>query len=185
MLRPTPFVAEVKWSQGHLTTAIPPRYWWYEHPAALTWCPDSNMPSRTAKAVKGNIGTCRDAPCITNTLVDAVRLIAKTNSTVGENCMTIWLPPPQYLCAEIEFIPQSEHTAVLKHRVADEVSVGPFPIAFSPWIVGHAFVSKPSLTVGGMNFSLGPWRVAMKAPEREFHGIHFAWSSQHRPRRPR
>lgn len=182
---PTPFIAEMKWAGGHLTTAIPPRYWWYWQRGGLVWCPDLNMPAGSPEEVMANIKKCRTVPCISNALVDAVRLIAKTNNTVGENCMTISLPPPQNVRAEIEFVPQAEHSGVIKNRVTGEVRKGPFPVAYSPWIVGPAFVSPPAVMVNGWNFFIGPWHVSVNAPQREAGGLLAALSSQVRPQRPK
>ena len=142
------------------------------------------MPSGRPKEIQANIAKCPDAPCVARTLVDAIQLISKTNNTVGGNCMTIYLPPPQELRTEIEFVPLVEHTAVIKDSATNEVHIGPFPVVYSPWIIGPKLVSPPAVMFGGGQFSLGRWRIDVKAQTVKVDGLHGAWSSQTRPPRP-
>jgi len=117
--------------------------------------------------VMKKVTRCSDDVSIRNVLVETVRSMSTTNAVVGADCMTIMLPPPQLLRAEIEFIvssPDSSHGPV-----------------YSPWVITPSYVHKPSILFGGWEIHSGPWTIYLKDIVRGFA----AWAKQRRPKRPR
>lgn len=134
--RPEPFVAVVQWAGDHMITETLPRYWWYERgrDEVLACIPAPNIGHVRAEQVMKSVSRCSDDVSIRNILVETVRSMSTGNTTVGADCMSIMLPPPQLLRAEIEFIVGSPD---LFHEV------------YSPWVITPGYVHRPSILFGG------------------------------------
>lgn len=167
--RPEPFIAVVQWAVDHMIMETLPRYWWYERgrDEVLTCIPASNMGRVQAEQVMKRVTLCSDDVSIRNILVETIRSMSTVNTIIGADCMSIMLPPPQLLRAEIEFIAGSS-----------DLSSGP---VYSPWVITPGYVHKPSILFGGWEVHCGPWTIYLKDVMRGFA----AWAKQIRPNRPR
>ncbi|MFZ1006100.1 MAG: hypothetical protein WAN65_04655, partial [Candidatus Sulfotelmatobacter sp.] len=167
--RPEPFVALLYWAGDRMITKTLPRYWWYERgrDEVLIPIPASNMGYARAEQVMKSVTQCADDVSMRNVLVETVRSMSTENATVGADCMSIMLPPPQLCRAEIEFIVGS--------------SDSPYGEVYSPWVITPGYVHKPSILFGGWEIHDGPWTIYLKDVVRGFA----AWAKQPRPRRPR
>jgi hypothetical protein len=166
---PKPFVTVLEWKGKNMTTIALPRYWYYARgrDEVLGRIPASNMSLVQAKEVMKKLNQCSDDVSMRNILVQTIQSTSAENAAVGADCMSIMLPPPQLLRAEIEFILGSS-----------DDSGGP---VYSPWVVTPGYVHKPSILFGGWEIHDGPWTIYLKDVFRGF-AVH---AKQPRPKRPR
>lgn len=167
--RPKPFVVVVDWAGEDMIAKTLPRYWSYERgrDEVLACIPSLNIGRAQAERVMQKVTRCSDDVSIRNVLVETIRSISSKNAAVGADCMSIRLPPPQLLHAEIEFIVGSS-----------DFSHGP---VYSPWVITPGYVHKPSILFGGWEIHSGPWTIYLRDIVRGFA----ASAKQIRPKRPR
>src|SRR5215475_6489901 len=153
-----------------MRTITLPRYWSYKRgrDEVLARIPTSNLAYAQAEEVMKKLNRCSDSVSMRNILVETVRSIGTKNATVGADCMSIMLPEPHLLRADIEFIIGS----------SGDSQGGP---VYSPWVITPEYVHEPSVLFGGWEIHSGPWTIYLKDVFRGFA----AWANQTRPKRPR
>ena len=140
--------------------------------------------STTRKTLKKHIDATE--VCFMETIRNvATRKETEGEPTVGRNCMSVLVPRPDTAAIRVRFIPEAEHTLLLKsrHRIHE------LPIVFSPWIIGTRSVSAPAtisgagggLTSGRMSVEIeGPSRSASKTPKQN-QAISIHYSQRRKP----
>jgi hypothetical protein len=167
--RSRPFIAAAERAGKDMRTITLPRYWSYKRgrDEVLASIPTSNIAPAQANEVMKKVNRCSDSVCMRNILVETLRSISTNNATVGADCMSIMLPDPHLLRADIEFIIGSSGD-----------SHGP---VYSPWVITPEYVHEPSVLFGGWEIHSGPWTIYLKDVFRGFA----AWANQTRPKHPR
>ena len=166
--RAEPFVATVRWNGDHMATETLPRYWRYVRGRdELLACIPANIEHHRAEEVMKSLNQCSDSVSMRNILIETIRSISGENATVGPDCMSIMLTPPNLLLAEIEFVFSGSG---LSHG---EV--------YAPWVITPGYVHAPSILFGGWEIHDGPWTIYLKDDVRGFA----PWAIQKRPKRPR
>ena len=165
-----PFMVVVAWDGKKMNSTPLPRYWSYKRgrDEALARIPRSNMAYAQAEEVMKKVNRCSDSVSMRNIPVETIRSISTKNATVGADCMSIMLPEPQLLRADIEFIMGS----------SGDSDGGP---VYSPWVIAPDYVHEPSVLFGGWEIHSGPWTIYFKDVFRGFA----ARAEQARPKRPR
>jgi hypothetical protein len=110
-------------------------------------------------------------------MVETIQLTSQSLSVVGEDVMSILIPPPQgpSPTIRIRYIPAGRDTGVL---VTANKQI-PVPVAFSPWVISPGCIRSPTIFTNMTVESVcGPYRVIMISPGS--HGIPRVLSSQER-----
>jgi len=166
--RPEPFVAALLWNGERMVTHIPPRYWWFKRgrDEALGALPVSNMSRLRLEELMKRVTRCSDDIGIRDVLVEATRAVSAENAMVGEDCMSIMIPPPHLRRVEIEFISGGRNS--------------PHGEVYSPWVITPNYVHRPSVLFGGWEIHSADWTFYLKDDVRGFA----AWAKQTRPKWP-
>lgn len=158
-----------------------PRYWHYPSRSYLTSGPEANFDPAQLKALGEQLRPLNnDVSATEQMLVDTMRGVSGANPSVGPNCMSVLLPPPNlFSFVRVKFFPQHYHSAEL----VTPALARRLRVAYSPWLIGEGVISKPSILsgAGDVEIHMGPFTVVItELPSEPVHLM----SSQPRPRRP-
>lgn len=138
-----------------------PRCWYWKPGAQFLASPEGN--SNLSLAELGQLAQKMrqlTGAQFEQTIVDAIRMVAARNPSVGPNCMSILLAPPQLSAlVRVTFFPQEVHPAqfIGSNFVSPE-----YPAAFSPWVIGPNLISQPSVLIGeGWELHMGQFTVQL------------------------
>lgn len=126
----------------------------------------------------------QDRPdAVIGALAEGVRRIgarnrAAGNNVIGNDLMTIMLPPPGHVPIRVRFLPSEVHEASVQSGENSRT----LEVFYSPWVIGPASLVPPSMRVGSGTVPLGSMEVDIEgAPPPGRGGIAALISSQSRP----
>lgn len=119
-------------------------------------------------------------------MVNKVREISRRSSTVGDDCISIWIPPVEDTSRDhihIDFYPANpHHVSDSPLRPVLPATYANVPTIYSPWILTTSGYAAPMVSTTGHTFTFPPWTIHLGAspgyPPPPAYGL----SSQ--PRKP-
>jgi hypothetical protein len=162
-----------------------PRYWHWEgrNRLFLSWIPDCNPLSASEMSnLEDELKRTWPSPDASGRLlVETIRLAARKSSSVGPDCMCVFMPPPSAGIVDVSYVSARQPRALV---TGGEKPLS-LPVTFTPWLVGPDSVVAPSMLVGSLSGNLGPITVSIRGPEGPpGTGIRAVMSSQARPPNP-
>jgi hypothetical protein len=177
-----PFLAWISKNPGKniFTYGCPPRHCLVGGNFILSAAPQNISQSELENLKKQLIGKSPDE--VENLLVQSIREISMRNPSVGQDCMSIFLPPPSVAHIEalrVRYIPARPTDAIISTKTSQH-TVG--NVSFSPWLVGPNSFASPSIMSGdSTEVGLCLYKVKIESLKGGFPAI---FSSQERPKEP-
>jgi hypothetical protein len=157
----------------------PPRHSIFGNKFIVSTFPPSNMPRETSDYLINELSN-KPISKAEETIVDTIQNISKFNKVVGEDCMSILIPPPplaQTHPLRVKYISHRKAVVELKKEMNKQL----IRVSFTPWLIGPRSFSSPSIVSGGgTEFGLGLYKVIIDTPQD--HQIAGLWSSLERPK---
>jgi hypothetical protein len=146
-----PIIGHIKHNGfGTVTASKSPRYWNVpSRRGGFPWClsaePDGYLSSTELGTLQKSLQHS-DPDGIEATLVTTIRGVARTQSTVGQSCMSIVIPRLADTPLRVRYLPASSENVQLVGG-AGSVNLG---AVFTPWIVSPALTQPPQVIAGSV-----------------------------------
>lgn len=154
------------------------RYAFHGNKFAISVFPPSNINNKTIEYLSNQLSrnNIKEAEAI---IVGVIQEISKNNPVVGEDCMSISIPPPHLAQTHpliVKYISHRKAVAELKTEMNKQL----IRVSFTPWLIGPGAFSSPSIVTGKASMSLCLYKVTFDAPQDpKIAGL---FSSLERPR---